>query len=301
MNNIKWSICLPSYSNFIEVYFTIQSLRLYHDLTDCEIVVVDNFGDPALAEFCKKNGAGIIRYEKYTDVTGVSAAKNRAIEIARGEFILCMDSHILLKPGTLDRTPQSDDLIQGPCLSNDLKMYGLSWRPGWRRQMWGMWNWIMSESNYAALNETEIARVQKINEKGDFRIAELPTEPFEIWATGAGFFCCRRDSWLGFNPDFRAFGGETGYIQEKYRKAGLKVWCDPSKIWVHLFCNGGRKIPFPCHMIDRVRNYLIGFAELGLDTSEMENHFGPLLIKQAREKMRKELYETATTEPEEVR
>ena len=33
---MKWSICLPSYNNFTEVYFTVQSLRMYHDLKDTE-------------------------------------------------------------------------------------------------------------------------------------------------------------------------------------------------------------------------------------------------------------------------
>jgi hypothetical protein len=181
-----------------------------------------------------------------------------------------------------------------------MKMYGLQWRPGWRDNMWGMWDWIMSESNHSTLNEAEKPIIQKLKDKGDFRIAELPTEPFEIWATGAGFFACRRESWLGFNPAFRAFGGETGYIQEKYRQAGRKVWCDPRMVWVHLFCTQGRKIPFPCSMIDRIQNYRIGFAELGLDTTELESHFKPILAKLEKDKMRKELCEIATIKPEEL-
>jgi hypothetical protein len=51
----------------------------------------------------------------------------------------------------------------------------------------------------------------------------------------------------------------------------------------------------------RVRNYLLGFNELGLDTSEMETHFGPILMKQVREGLEKEKTETAALVPQEVR
>lgn len=252
---MRWTIGMPSYRNFAEVYFTVQSLRLHHDLSGCEIVVVDNFGDPILESFCREKGNGIIRYEKFTDVQGVSAAKNRIFEIARGDYVLCMDSHILLQRGTLDTLPPDDDFVQGPCLFNHFKGYSCEWLPVWSNSMWGVWADV---------------------------IQALPDKPFEIWATGAGFFCCKRESWLGFNPEFRGFGGETGYIQEKYRHAGRRVWCDPKKIWVHFFNNIGRKTPFDHLLVERVRNYLIGFEELGLDTTEMEKHFNPIVMKQAR-------------------
>lgn len=37
---------------------------------------------------------------------------------------------------------------------------------------------------------------------------------------GLGIFACRRDVWPGFNPRLRGFGGEEGYIHEKFRRAG---------------------------------------------------------------------------------
>jgi glycosyltransferase involved in cell wall biosynthesis len=249
---------MPSYSNFTEVYFTVQSLRMHHDLTDCEIVVVDNFGDDMLYKFCKEKGAGLVRYERCKEIRGVSIAKNKVFEIARGEFVLCMDSHILIRQGALDRMPSGDDLVQGPILFNNCLDYSTHWVPTWSRSMWGKW----AES-----------------------VRTLPAEPFDIWATGAGFFATRRDTWLGFNPNFRGFGGETGYIQEKYRKAGRRVICDPSKVWLHFFSNGGRAIPFPAPFVDRCRNYIIGFEEIGLDTAPILEHFGPKIYAEAREKI----------------
>jgi glycosyltransferase involved in cell wall biosynthesis len=255
---MRWSICLPSYDNLTEVYFTIQSLRLYHDLTDAEIIVVDNFGDDALANFCANKGAGLIRYERYTDVVGVSAAKNRAIALARGEYVLCMDSHILLKPGALDISIPGDDFVQGPCLYNHFNTYGITWEPNWKKGMWGTW----APS-----------------------VKTLPAEPVQIWGTGAGLFACRRESWLGFNPEFRAFGGESGYIQIKYRQAGRRTWCDPRLVWIHYFGNVGRKIPFPHSMVDRVRNYILGFKELGLDLEQIRGHFGDGIYQMAEDKL----------------
>ena len=126
---MRWSICLPSFANYTEVWFTVQALRMYHDLRDCEIVVVDNSGDDTLANFIKKSGGNTVRYERYTDIQGVSAAKNRAIEIARGEYVLCMDSHIMITPGALDVLPPGDDLVQGPLWRSDFKDYWLTWKP----------------------------------------------------------------------------------------------------------------------------------------------------------------------------
>lgn len=53
---MKWTIGMPCYNNFTEVFFTIQSLRLYHDLSDAEILVVDNYGDKTLENWVKNNG-----------------------------------------------------------------------------------------------------------------------------------------------------------------------------------------------------------------------------------------------------
>lgn len=224
-------------------------------MTDKEIVIVDNFGDDVLAEFCNEKGGLTIRYERATEIQGVSFAKNRAIEIARGEFVLCMDSHILLKPGAFDRDPTGDDFIQGPCISNGFEKIGREWFPMWRSNMWGAWNYVKPDS--------------------------IDAEPYEIWATGAGFFATRRLSWLGFNPAFRGFGGESGYIQEKYRKAGRKVICYPNMQWLHFFCNTGRPVPFPTALNERIRNYIIGFMELNLDLTPIKNHFGRAAFERA--------------------
>jgi glycosyltransferase involved in cell wall biosynthesis len=241
--SMKLTVGMPSFNNFTEVFYTIQSLRMYHDLTDTEILVVDNFGDPELERFVKSQGAGIVRYEKYLNSTGPAGAKNAVIELAKGEMVLCIDSHVILAPGALKNIPVSDNLVSGPLLYNNLKDYVCCFKDQWRGQMWGIW--------------------------GDYS-QKVPTEPFEIWGMGMGCFLVKKSSWLGFNPKFKGFGGEEGYIHEKYRKAGRKVICLPSLIWLHQF---DRKIPYPLQLIDRVINYIIGFRELGLDLKPIEDLF----------------------------
>ena len=41
---VALTIGKPTYNEFDGVYFTVQALRLYQDLDDTELVVVDNYG-----------------------------------------------------------------------------------------------------------------------------------------------------------------------------------------------------------------------------------------------------------------
>lgn len=261
MRNVKWTIGMPCYNNMVENWFTIQSIRMNHDMSDKEIVVIDNYGDNQLKEFVQKNGGGIVRYYRETDIQGVSYAKNKIFEHGNGEYVLVIDSHILLGKDVFKFTPPDDDMIQGPLMQSNTVKYWEEWLPTWRGRMWGIWG------------ETKTKK-------------QLHKNPFEIWAMGAGFFAVKKSSWLGFNEKFRGFGGETGYIQEKYRKAGRKVWCYPNMIWMHLFYHQGRKIPYPNKMQDRVRNYLIGFEELGLNTDGIYKEFGISYTESISEKIK---------------
>jgi glycosyltransferase involved in cell wall biosynthesis len=261
---MKLTIGMPCFNNFTETWFTIQALRLNHDLTDCEILIVDNFGDKKLEEFAKSWGNGKVRYELFKDVVGTSEVRNKVFDLAHGEMVLCMDSHVMIKPGALKNIPITDDLIHGPLLMDDLKNYTCEWLPVWRDNMWGIWGNC----------------VQAIPEHPN--IKKLPDKPFEIWGAGLGIFLAKQSSWLRFNSKFRGFGGEEGYIHEKYRKAGRKVWCYPDLVWMHLF---KKSIPYPLRMVDRVRNYLIGFEELGLDKKPLIDHFKEPIILEAQKLM----------------
>lgn len=252
---MKLTIGMPCYNDLNGVFFTVQALRAYHDLTDCEILVVDNYGDKQLKDWCEYWGDGSIRYERYTDVVGTAPAKQRVFEKAKGDYVLCIDCHVLLLPHSLDRLWEGDDLIHGAMIYDDVKSAVLHMDDKWSGQMWGVWG-----------EHTK----------------EIPTEPFEIKFHGGGLIGCRREAWLGFNPKFRGFGGEEGYIQEKFRKAGRKVWCLPWIRWIHRFgCGNG----YPLKVEDKIRNYLIGFEELGLDPKPIYEHFGMQVVKRVKDEL----------------
>jgi glycosyltransferase involved in cell wall biosynthesis len=249
---VALTIGMPTYQDFEGVYFTLQALRLYQDLDDTELLVVDNYGCEHTRTFVE--GWASATYMLATDAVGTAAAKNRVFTAARGEAVLCCDSHVLFAPGAIARLkryyqdhPDCPDLLQGPLVYDDLTSISTHFDPVWRGQMWGVW-------------------------ATDPRGLDPEGEPFEIPMQGMGVFSCRRAAWVGFNPAFRGFGGEEGYIHEKVRQAGGRCLCLPWLRWGHRFArpNGAG---YPLYIEDKLRNYLIGFIELGLDLEPVLAHF----------------------------
>lgn len=258
---MRLTIGMACYNNFNDVYFTVQALRIFHDLSDCEVLVVDNFGDDRLRDWLGHWTK--VRYERFTEVQGTTQARQRVFDLAEGEFVLCADSHVMLFPGVVDKLKAwvamkcySGALIHGPMAMDDLRVV-THMNPVWRADMWGIW------ANSIAWDE-------------------LPEEPFEILMHGLGLFGCRKENWLGFNPEFRGFGGEEGYIHEKFRLAGRKVMCLPWLKWIHKF-NSSADIRYRLDSRDRIRNYLVGFKELGLSLDPIYEHFGVRLVEAVKD------------------
>jgi len=103
--------------------------------------------------------------------------------------------------------------------------------------------------------------------------------PFEVPMHGCGLMSCRKDAWLGFHPQFRGFGGEEGYIHEKFRRAGRRVLCLPFLRWLHRF---GRPqgTRYPLVRENRVRNYLLGRVELGMPYEDVIDHFAAYMTRE---------------------
>jgi hypothetical protein len=256
---VALTIGMPTYNDFDGVYFTIQALRRYQDLDDCELLVVDNYGCEHTRRFAEEWVRA--RYILATDVVGTAAAKNRVFAEARGDAVLCCDSHVLFVPGAIGRLkayyhehPDTIDLLQGPLLADDLQTVLTHHDPIWRDEIWGTW---------------------AIDPRG----LDPEAEPFDIPMQGMGVFSCRKEAWLGFNPAFRGFGGEEGYIHEKFRQAGARCLCLPWLRWGHRFARPGG-VPYPALLKDKVRNYIIGFTELGLDLDPVRSHFSARIPEQ---------------------
>ncbi len=304
---MKLTIGMATFDDFDGVYFTIQSLRMHQELMpQDEIIVVDN--NPTTAQglavknFCQSIG---VKYIPMPGSSGTTQTRERVFSEATGDAVLCMDCHVLLAAGAIAKlrkwyqdNPGTKDLYQGPMILDSLKWAYTHFDLRWREQMWGIWGTAWKcEHGYFTVHDNNgkagyyqlepsmtpvpeswglpeldyPGSVQKLEALG-YKQAISTGQPFEIPAQGLGLFTCRKDAWLGFNPHFRAFGGEEGYIHEKYRKAGRKVICLPWLIWNHRFARP-TGVKYTLTQEDKIRNYVLGFQELGKDTEEIRDHF----------------------------
>lgn len=249
---MKLSVGMAVYNDFNGVYMTVQALRAYHSHVPMEIIVVDNYGDERLAKWCHDWLKDQVVYKRFTEVTGTTVPRDKVFEYATGEYVICIDSHVMLLPGALDRLWDGPHLIHGPMVWDTLGLCVTHMEDKWRDNMWGVWGETIPYD-------------------------KLPTEPFEIPMHGLGLFGCRREDWLGFNKDFRGFGGEEGYIHEKFRQAGRKILCLPWLKWVHRFSEL-TGVSYRLDLRDRIRNYILGFKELGLSIKPIRENFSPQIV-----------------------
>ena len=196
------TIGMPSYNNYQEVWFTVQALRLYQDLEDCEIIIIDNYGKDERLKKMIRNKENV-RIVEWTVKQGSGVPRNRIFEHAQGDWVINLDSHVMLRPNAISdfkkwakKNPDCKDLFHGPMLYDNLKIMTDSYQDKWQGNAWGVWN--------------------------ASRVIDPAEKPFEIKMMGIGCFGCRKDAWQGFNEDFIGFGGVEGYIHEKHRQAGYK-------------------------------------------------------------------------------
>jgi len=258
---MKLTIGMPALYDFSGVLFTVQSIRNMADewenfKDEVEILVVDNTPSQKYREALKKQLSEMsnVRYIEFLAERGPAEVKNQVISNAKGEYTLCIDCHILFKSGTLRRLKkflselsetESLNMYTGPLLSNSGLLY-THFKPVWRHQMYGTW----------AIDE-EILKQE---------------EPQSIWGTGCGLFLVKSREWLGFNKNFKGFGAEEGYIHEKYRKFGRDVKCIPWLTWWHRFDNPDAK-HYNLSVFSKVRNYVLGHLELGMELTPIYDHF----------------------------
>jgi hypothetical protein len=257
------SICvgMSTYDDFDGVWFTIESICLYHPevAADLSFVVIDNHPEGPAAEHLQALAGYIpsLRYVPFSGFRG-TAVRDLVFREAQADVVCCVDSHVLLRPGALAALQAwfaarggSRDLLQGPIVWDDQSSGATHMEEVWRQGMYGVW-------------------------PGDASLPDARDEPFEIPMQGLGLFACRKEAWPGINPRFRGFGGEEGYLHEKFRRGGGRVICHPGVAWMHRF---GRPAGtrYANTWEDRIRNYIIGWSELGWDLSGIEAHFSGLL------------------------
>jgi Glycosyl transferase family 2/Glycosyltransferase family 25 (LPS biosynthesis protein) len=263
------TIGMATYDDYDGVYFTVQAIRLFHpEVTEeTEIIVVDNHPEGPCAADLKalENWVTGYRYIPFNRIQG-TAARDVVFREANTDCVLCVDCHVMFAPGALRQLvdyfqahPDTRDLLQGPLVYDDLRTLSTHMDPTWSAGMYGVWG-------------------------SDARAGDPAASPFEIAQQGLGAFACRKSEWPGLNPRLRGFGGEEGYLQQKFRRAGGRTLCLPFLRWVHRF---GRPmgVPYQNTWEDRLHNYLIIADELGHDPAPALEHFRQHLGCEAAERI----------------
>jgi len=252
------TIGIATYDDFDGAWFTINSLYLHHPevMEIAEVVLIDNRGNGPESPELKRFDTQLpnVRYVPSGSYSS-TAIRDQLFAHARGELVIVLDSHVLLPAGALQSVidwfgdhPDSKDLLHGPMLAADNRKNSASHMdPVWNAGMYGVWGY-------------------------DARADDVDGEAFEIPQHGLAAFACRRDAWPGLSTKFVGFGGEEGYVHEKIRRAGGRVLCLPAFRWQHRFPRP-RGVSYRLNWADRVRNYAIGWSEVGLDPDVMAVHF----------------------------
>ena len=312
------TVAMATYDDFDGVYFSISALRMYQDMQDVEIVVLDNNPDGVQGKDVAKYVNSIkshcqISYHPFTENTGTTQTRERLFSLAQGDVVLVMDSHVLLKAGAITKlkafwasadADMKKNLFTGPLLYDNLAQTSSHFEcDEFRSQMLGTWAtaWVDPQGNYmAGRNFTDEAAPIKhelrmkplmsdgpwmrsgiawpghekvLKEKGFWVAGQDGDEvPFEVPGQGLGMFMSSKEHWLGFNKHFSSFGGEECYIHQKYRDAGRKTINLPFLAWGHRFYRP-LGVPYPISNEGKLRNYILGFTELGLDLEPIRKHF----------------------------
>lgn len=260
----KLTIGMATYDDYDGVFFSVQSLRMYHpicaDQNLVEFIVLDNNPESAHGKECKKfieNGVRGGTYIPYSENPS-SFNKYKIADHAQGEYVLIIDCHVLIQSDGIsnllkyfDENYPCKDLVQGPLLYDDLTNVSTHFDPVWRGDMYGVWS-----TN---------------------RTAYDLGHPFEIPMQGMGLLSFKKSEWHGISPHFKGFGAEEGYIAEKFRQWGGKNVCLPALKWNHRF---GRPngVKYRLVLEDRIWNYFVGWLEITQDPNhqmihDIKNHF----------------------------
>jgi len=185
MGKPKVSVIIPTYNRSIYVLDAIQSV-LDQNYENIEIIVIDDGSTDGtkekLASLVEK---GIVHYI-YQENQGRSAARNRGISLATGDYLAFLDSDDLLESGTLIK--QVEFLARNPNiglvhggyskfdeLKNDLGYRDPSWFSGCiYPQMLLMWTTLLA-------TPTVMMPRQIIKEVGGFDESLYIGEDLDLW------------------------------------------------------------------------------------------------------------------------
>lgn len=253
---------MATYDDFDGVFFSIQSLRMFHPVcstNDVEFIVLDGNANSEHGKACKAFVENSV-HGKYIPYSGTPSSFNKykITDYSQGKYVLIIDCHVLIEANGIDNlltyfasNKDCKNLVQGPLWYDDLQNISTHFDPIWRGDMYGIW--ATNKASYDL------------------------DQPFEIPMQGMGLLAFEKSAWSGINKHFKGFGGEEGYIAEKFRQNGGMNICLPNLKWNHRF---GRPngVKYPLILEDRIWNYFVGWLEITQDPNhqmiqDIKNHF----------------------------
>ncbi len=235
--DLKLTIGIPTYKDFDGWWFTVASLYEHHDLSDCELLTVDNSPDSPEGEAVRKSCTQWpgMRYVPQPSPVGTAPAKDRVFAEATGDIVLCIDSHVILGKRAIDAVffalgneSQRNVLLHGPLcfdgtntISTHLNRHWGSgmpgqWVRGWlhrcgisaapRRLPNGLISWETITQNCVSVACCGCGPLDTGAWDGhESRVRAAGWQPldetnrrWEIGAHGTGLFACRRETWPKF-------------------------------------------------------------------------------------------------------
>jgi glycosyltransferase involved in cell wall biosynthesis len=153
MNETILTIGMPTCNDYTGALLTLVALKEYQsfDDGDIELLIIDNTPDEKYRNVLKEQLKGFsdekIRYIEFPAKRGPAEAKNQVFENATGEYVMCIDSHVMLNNGSVARLKEflknlpedkKDDFFTGPLKGNEGN-YSTHFQDIWRGEMWGIW------------------------------------------------------------------------------------------------------------------------------------------------------------------
>lgn len=246
-------------------WWTLNCFMIGHPGFGGEFLIVDNSpaGCPIAAELekhCKQHRN--VRYIRDTGPHSSCLHKDRVFREATGDVVVCIDSHVILWPGTLNAiighfhdAPDSVDLMTGILMQGNGRVMATS------QQLFVQEGRAVPSD--AAVHHGVLCRGGQLGVwEVDQRAVGAATGEVEVDMNGSWLLAMRKAAWPGFLPEFRGFGGNEVYLCEEVRRRGGRVLIHPGVRGTHNFSTAHKK-GYPVQAVDRIRNYIVGFRRLG--------------------------------------
>lgn len=247
------SIVIPTRLEPANLWFTLQGLlQLLERIPkrfQWEIIVADNQPEPVKGRAISVSEKVVgdlndtrVRYLPCPEKKSPYHPRNRGAVVAKGEWLLFLDSHVLMAPNFFDRVLEQTNGSNGYPV-NAIVHYPVVFNT--RARTWGP---------YALRVNTDFW--------GTWKQCSLPAGLHPIAGTGIWAMCMTRSWYLnglhGFNENFLGYSGGEPYLD-------LKSWCMGGRVLFDTTTFGSHySAPraYAASMDDRIRNFALAIAVL---------------------------------------